>query len=373
MRSGEGRGQQHQQQQQQQLHLKPQAYRACLLLSMSGMAHRSGVVGVAELNDGRLVSFDLITGETIPLPDSATPPPQEDIYSEELISELAGLLRWGIVQGGGPCHMFDHIASARRRAHSGGHGKGPYEGKGQLKGAQSHQGQVSVMCKGEGKSLAEGEGDEAGEHGKSKGKGSKADGSMLWQGLLDDVRRMPQLWLVRIGPGAEVHATRAGQASRGSGGGRGALACADGDLPMVVAGQAGAADVTAAELHLRAPDAMKKAEDSDSDMESGHTVKNPSFPPSCFASEGEQEDDEDWGQDRPAQSYSSRGEGFKADGKGKTKAEGDDMEQHVSDSDLNAACGSEAIALAAQNCNESCAPKGKTCPCPCKTKGEGSQ
>ena len=330
-------------------------------------AWRIGVVGVAELNDGRLVSFDLITGEIIPLPDSATPPPQEDIYSEELISELAGLLRWG--KGA----VFDHIASARRRAHSGGHGKGPYEGKGQLKGAQSHQGQVSVMCKGEGKSLAEGEGDEAGEHGKSKGKGSKADGSMLWQGLLDDVRRMPQLWLVRIGPGAEVHATRAGQASRGSGGGRGALACADGDLPMVVAGQAGAADVTAAELHLRAPDAMKKAEDSDSDMESGHTVKNPSFPPSCFASEGEQEDDEDWGQDRPAQSYSSRGEGFKADGKGKTKAEGDDMEQHVSDSDLNAACGSEAIALAAQNCSESCAPKGKTCPCPCKTKGEGSQ
>ncbi len=300
------------------------------MLSMSGMAHRSGVVGVAELNDGRLVSFDLITGETIPLPDSATPPPQEDIYSEELISELAGLLRWGKGPGKGP--VFDHIASARRRAHSGGHGKGPYEGKGQLKGAQSHQGQVSVMCKGEGKSLAEGEGDEAGEHGKSKGKGSKADkgkGSMLWQGLLDDVRRMPQLWLLRIGPGAEVHATRAGQASRGSGGGRGALAGADGDLPMVVAGQAGAADVTAAE------------------------------------------DDEDWGQDRPARSYSSRGEGFKADGKGKTKAEGDDMEQHVSD--LNAACGSEAIALAAQNCNESCAPKGKTCPCPCKTKGEGSQ
>ena len=168
------------------------------------------------------------------------------------------------------------------------------------------------MCKGEGKSLAEGEGDEAGEHGKSKGKGSKADGSMLWQGLLDDVRRMPQLWMIRIGPGAEVHATRAGQASRGSGGGRGALAGADGDLPMAVAGQAGAADVTAAE------------------------------------------DDEDWGQDRPAQSYSSRGEGFKADGKGKSKAEGDDkgLEQHVND--LNAACGSEAIALAAQNCNESC-------------------
>ncbi len=110
MRSGEGRGQQHQQQQQQQLHLKPQAYRACLLLSMSGMAHRSGVVGVAELNDGRLVSFDLITGEIIPLPDSATPPPQEDIYSEELISELAGLLRWGK----GP--VFDHIASAMARA-----------------------------------------------------------------------------------------------------------------------------------------------------------------------------------------------------------------------------------------------------------------
>ena len=163
-----------------------------LLLSMSGMAQDPwhehtmyGVIGLAELNDGTLVGFDLITGEIVPLPASATPPP-EDIYRAGMTyDELSRLLRWGKGSGKARDLIMSASASLRARAHSGGHGKAPYEGK--AKGA--HQGQVSMFCKGEGKSIAEGEGDE-GEHGKSKGKG-KSKGVEL--------RRMPnpQLWMTR--------------------------------------------------------------------------------------------------------------------------------------------------------------------------------
>ncbi len=151
-----------------------------------------GVIGLAELSDGTLVGFDLITGEIVPLPDSATPPP-ENIYRGGLTyDELARLLRWSKGSGKARDLIMSAVAGARARAHSGGHGKGPYnEGKG--KGA--HQGQVSMFCKGEGKSLAEGEGDE-GEHGKSKGKGSKDDEGKS-KGV--ELRRMPQLWMMRIG------------------------------------------------------------------------------------------------------------------------------------------------------------------------------
>ncbi len=162
---------------------------------MSGMAQDPwhehtmyGVIGLAELNDGTLVGFDLITGEIVPLPASMTyePAPPEDIYRAGMTyDELSRLLRWGKGSGKARDLIMSASASLRARAHSGGHGKGPYEGK--AKGA--HQGQVSMFCKGEGKSIAEGEGDE-GEHGKSKGKG-KSKGVEL--------RRMsnPQLWITR--------------------------------------------------------------------------------------------------------------------------------------------------------------------------------
>ncbi len=290
-----------------------------LLLSMSGMAQDPwhehtmyGVIGLAELNDGTLVGFDLITGEIVPLPASATPPP-EDIYRAGMTyDELSRLLRWGKGSGKARDLIMSASASLRARAHSGGHGKAPYEGK--AKGA--HQGQVSMFCKGEGKSIAEGEGDE-GEHGKSKGKG-KSKGVEL--------RRMPnpQLWMTRSD------------------------ATAMGWMPQPPGASTAMEDVTAAE-DATAAEAM---EDEDSTSYEDATSPAPDWPAQSWlaqhggfplvghSSEIDQlfrcvprsEDDEGKGKSKGKGKTKDEGKtktkGTKDDkGKGKTKGEGKTKEQ----------------------------------------------